>query len=130
MTSETPARILRTEGTGCVIMITKYVGALLQQEIGEEVRDLCYIDLLVESSWGAGATQQIASNRKRWKGFKILDLLIMNELPQLKGANWCVRFRCRSVRRLTSLCTSVHFLGGGSGGRDRQRPHLTLHVPK
>lgn len=56
MTSETPARILRTEGAGCVIMITKYVGALLQQEIGEEVRDLCYIDLLVDSSWGARAT--------------------------------------------------------------------------
>lgn len=30
-------------------MITKYVGALLQQEIGEEVHDLCYMDLLVDS---------------------------------------------------------------------------------
>lgn len=49
MTSETPAKILRTEGTGCVIMITKYVEALLQQETGEEVHDLCYIDLLVDS---------------------------------------------------------------------------------
>lgn len=49
VTRETPARILRTEGPGCVIMITKYVGVLLQQEIGEEVDDLCYIDLLVDS---------------------------------------------------------------------------------
>lgn len=105
VTSETPARILRTVGTGCVIMITKYVGALLQQEIGEEVHDLCYIDLLVDSSWGAGATQQITSNRKRWKGFKIPDLLIMNELPQRKGANWHVCFSCRSMLMFTYLCT-------------------------
>lgn len=40
-------------------------GVQLQQEIGKEVHDLCYIDLLVDSSWGATTTQETAFKREK-----------------------------------------------------------------
>lgn len=44
--SKTPAMLLRTGGPG--VVMTTVCGVQLQQEIGKEVRDLCYTDLLLD----------------------------------------------------------------------------------
>lgn len=60
----------------------------------------------------------------------------MNELPQRKGANWHVCFRCRSMLMFTYLCTcaSLHISTfcarvrfGGEVWRRRRSSGLTSH---